>query len=69
MNLLPIFFVGAGINMSEVLVKTKTLDLLKNVICDWLSPFVTNVLSLTMSLYGTAFVYHIFSGQELAGYC
>jgi sodium-dependent dicarboxylate transporter 2/3/5 len=66
LNLMPMFFVAAGLSMSEVLVKTHALDILTQLIFNWLSPFVTSVFSLTMSLYWTAFFYHIFSGQELA---
>jgi sodium-dependent dicarboxylate transporter 2/3/5 len=66
LNLMPMFFVAAGISMSEVLVKTQALDILTKVIFNWLSPFVTNVFSSTMALYWAAFIYHIFSGQELA---
>jgi len=65
-NLLPMFFVAAGISMSQVLVETKALNVLTNVIFDWLTPFVTNAVSSTMALYWAAFVFHIFSGQELA---
>jgi len=66
LNLLPMFFVAAGISMSEVLVKTEAVDTLTKVIFNWLDPFVTNVFSTTMALYWTAFIYHIFSGQEVA---
>jgi di/tricarboxylate transporter len=66
LNLLPMFFVAAGISMSEVLVKTEAVDSLTKVIFNWLEPFVTNVFSSTMALYWTAFIYHIFSGQEVA---
>jgi len=66
LNLLPMFFVAAGISMSEVLVKTEAVDILTKVIFSWLDPFVTNVFSSTMALYWTAFIYHIFSGQEVA---
>jgi sodium-dependent dicarboxylate transporter 2/3/5 len=66
LNLLPMFFVAAGISMSEVLVKTQAVDTLTKLIFNWLDPFVTNVFSTTMALYWTAFLYHIFSGQEVA---
>ena len=66
LNLLPMFFVAAGISMSEVLVKTQAVDTLTKLIFSWLDPFVTNVFSTTMALYWTAFIYHIFSGQEVA---
>jgi hypothetical protein len=59
-------FCRAGISISEVLVKTQAPDVLTKVIFNWPAPFVTNVFSLTMSLYWTAFVLQIFSGEELA---
>jgi len=66
LNLLPMFFVASGISMSEVLVKTEAVNTLTKVIFSWLDPFMTNVVTSTMALYWTAFVYHIFSGQETA---
>ena len=66
LNYLPMFFVAAGISMSEVLVQTKGLDLITRIVFGWLSPFVGNSIGSTLALYWTAFVYHIFSGQEVA---
>jgi sodium-dependent dicarboxylate transporter 2/3/5 len=66
LNLLPMFFVAAGFSMSEVLMKTEAVEVLTKVIFNWLDPLVTNVFSSTMALYWTAFIYHIFSGQEVA---
>ncbi len=66
LNLLPMFFVAAGISMSEVLVKTGAAVTLTKVIFNWLDPLATNVFSTTIALYWTGFVYHIFSGQEVA---
>jgi sodium-dependent dicarboxylate transporter 2/3/5 len=66
LNFLPLFFVAAGISMSEVLVKTKGLDVLTKIVFEWLSPLVNNTFTATLALYWTAFVYHIVSGQELA---
>ena len=65
-NVLPMFFVAAGISMSQVLTDTKALDVLTGAVFGWVRPFVTNVVSSTLALYWTAFVYHIFAGQELA---
>src|SRR5205823_2980375 len=66
LNLLPMFFVASGIGMSEVLIRTKSLDFLTSIVFSWLTPFVDNVFSATLALYWTAFVYHIFTGQEVA---
>jgi di/tricarboxylate transporter len=49
-----------------VLVQTKGLDILTRVAFEWLSPLVTNTFISTLALYWTAFLYHIFSGQEVA---
>ena len=66
LNYLPVFFVAAAVSMGEVLVSTKTLDLLTGVMFAWMGPMVTNVYSSTLVLYWTAFVYHIFLASEVS---
>jgi len=66
LNYLPVFFVASAICMSEVLISTKALDLITGVLTSWLRPLVTNVFSSTLALYWTAFVYHIFLGDEIS---
>jgi anion transporter len=65
-NYLPVFFTASAVSMGEVLVQTKGLDLLTNVMFTWMEPLVTNVWSSTIVLYWTAFVYHIFLASEVS---
>jgi anion transporter len=66
LNYLPVFFVAAAVSMGQVLVQTKALDVLTNVMFAWMTPFVTNVFSTTLVLYWTAFVYHFFLASEVS---
>ncbi|HKC89616.1 MAG TPA: SLC13 family permease [Blastocatellia bacterium] len=65
-NYLPIFFVAAAVSMGETLSATKALDVLTNVMFAWMQPLVTNVFSSTLTLYWTAFIYHIFLASEVS---
>lgn len=66
LNYLPVFFVAAAVSMGQVLVQTKALDVLTNVMFAWMSPLLTNVYSSTLVLYWTAFVYHFFLASEVS---
>jgi len=66
LNYLPMFFVAAAISMGDVLVQTKGLQAVTVVMFDWMRPLLTNVYSLAVIPYWTAFVYHIFLGNEIA---
>jgi di/tricarboxylate transporter len=59
-NLSAFFLVGAAISMTNVLIDTKAIGVLTDVMFSWMAPVVTNVYSSTLVLYWTAFVYHIF---------
>src|SRR5712692_6555991 len=65
-NYLPVFFVAAAVSMSQVLVSTKALDVLTKVMFGWMEPLLGNIYSSTFVLYWTAFVYHIFLGDEVS---
>ncbi len=65
-NYLPVFFVAAAASMGQVLVATKGLDVLTNIMFSWMQPFITSLYSSTLVLYWTAFVYHIFLGDEVS---
>jgi len=65
-NYLPVFFTAAAISMGEVLVKTKALDVLTNVMFAWMEPLLTNIWSSTLVLYWTAFIYHLFLASEVS---
>src|SRR5882672_7716990 len=66
MNYLPVFFVAAAVSMGEVLVQTKTLELLTSVLLTWMEPLLGSLLQSTLVLYWTAFVYHIFLASEIS---
>lgn len=65
-NYLPVFFVAAAISMGEVLMQTRALHSMTDVMFDWMGPLLTNVYALAVVPYWTAFVYHIFLGNELS---
>lgn len=64
-NYLAIFFVAAALSTGEVLRATKALDVLSNIMVAWIQPFLTNAFTTSLALYVTAFVYHIFLGDEV----
>ncbi|HJZ68179.1 MAG TPA: anion permease, partial [Blastocatellia bacterium] len=61
-----VFFVAAAVSMSQVLVSTKALDVVTKVMFGWMEPLLGNIYSTTTVLYWTAFVYHIFLGDEVS---
>ena len=65
-NYLPAFFTAAAIGMGNVLVQTKALDAMAVVMFDWMRPWVTNIYSVALVPYWTAFFYHIFLGNEIS---
>ena len=65
-NYFPIFFVAAALSMGNVLVQTKALAVLTDVMFAWMSPLVNSVFGSTLVLYWTAFVYHIFLASEIS---
>jgi len=66
LNYLPVFFTATAISMGEVLLRTNALNSMTTVLFAWMRPFVTNVFSMAFVPYWTAFVYHIFLGNELS---
>src|SRR6266567_1046577 len=66
LNYLPVFFVATAVSMGQVLVQTKALDVLTNVMFAWMTPLLTNIYSSTLVLYWTAFVYHFFLASEVS---
>ena len=65
LNYLPVFFVAAALSISECLRATKALDVLSGLLISHIQPFMTNVYGSSFVLYWTAFVYHIFLGDEV----
>ena len=66
LNYLPVFFTAAAISMGEVLLRTNALNSMTAVLFAWMRPWITNMFSLAFVPYWTAFVYHIFLGNELS---
>jgi anion transporter len=66
LNYLPVFFVAAALGMAQVLIATKGLDLLTDIMFAWMQPFMTGNFASTIILYWTAFVYHIFLSSDIA---
>lgn len=65
-NYLPVFFVAAALGMGQVLISTKALDVLTATVLGWMQPLVFNSFTSALVLYWTAFVYHIFLGDEIS---
>jgi sodium-dependent dicarboxylate transporter 2/3/5 len=66
LNYLPVFFTATAISMGEVLLRTNALSSMTAVMFAWMRPWVTNAFSLAFVPYWTAFVYHIFLGNEIS---
>src|ERR1700756_628348 len=66
LNYLPVFFTATAISMGEVLLRTNALNSMTTVLFAWMRPWVTNMFSLALVPYWTAFVYHIFLGNEFS---
>lgn len=65
-NYMMVFFVAAAVSMGDVLVHTNALSVLTGIMFAWMRPLVRNVYSLAFVPYWTAFVYHIFLGDEIS---
>lgn len=67
LNYLPVFFVATAISMGTVLVQTGALHTMTAIMFDWLRPLVTSsTFALAVVPYWTAFIYHIFLGNEIS---
>ena len=66
LNYLPVFFTAAAISMGNVLVQTKALIAMTAIMFDWMRPLVSNIYTVALVPYWTAFSYHIFLGNELS---
>ena len=66
LNYLPVFFVAAAISMGTVMQATKGLDILTNSVFAWMLPFMTNIITATVVMYWTAFVYHFLLASEIS---
>jgi solute carrier family 13 (sodium-dependent dicarboxylate transporter), member 2/3/5 len=66
LNYLPVFFVAAAVSMGTVLQATKGLELLTAHVFAWMTPYMTNIVSATIVMYWTAFVYHFLLASEIS---
>lgn len=65
-NWLPVFFVAAAASLSTVLAQTGALAVLTDVVFAWMQPLLHGGFLTTVVLYWSAFVYHIFIGNEIS---
>jgi di/tricarboxylate transporter len=66
-NVLPVFFVASAIGLGEVLAATKALGILTGVMFAWMEPLLSGSgWAMSLILYWTAFVYHLFLGDEIS---
>jgi sodium-dependent dicarboxylate transporter 2/3/5 len=66
LNYLPVFFVAAAVSMGTVLEETKGLDVLTAHVFAWMASYMTNILSATVVMYWTAFLYHFLLASEIS---
>jgi di/tricarboxylate transporter len=65
-NFGAIWFTAAALGMGRVLTETKALDVLTGVMMGWMATLVKAPVFYTLTLYWTAFVYHLFLANETA---
>jgi solute carrier family 13 (sodium-dependent dicarboxylate transporter), member 2/3/5 len=66
-NVLPVFFVASAIGLGEVLAATKALGVMTDVMFAWMEPLLGgSAWTMSLVLYWTAFVYHLFLGDEIS---
>ena len=65
-NMLPVFFVGAALSMSEVLRASGALTLLTNTVFAGLEPLLSSDVTAVPMLYWSAFFYHFFLASEIS---
>ena len=65
-NFLLIIFIGGVLGMGEVLIKTKALDVLTQVMMSWVAPLMGGALLSSTVLYWASFAYHFVLASELS---
>jgi len=65
-NFLPVIFTAGALAMGDILLQTKALQAMTAVMFDWMRPLVLNAYSVAFVPYWTAFLYHIFLGNEIS---
>jgi solute carrier family 13 (sodium-dependent dicarboxylate transporter), member 2/3/5 len=66
LNYLPVFFVAEAVSMGHVLGITKGLEVLTHNVFAWMEPFFSNIVTTTVVMYWTAFVYHFLLASEIS---
>ncbi len=62
----PVIFAGAAISMGAVLMETNALQAMTTVMFAWMKQLLSNRFTAAIVPYWTAFVYHLFLGNELS---
>lgn len=65
-NLLLIVFTAAALGMGAVLIQTKALGVLTDVMMSWMTPLLGNPSVSAIVLYWTGFSYHFFLASEVS---
>lgn len=65
-NFLLIIFVGGALGMGEVLVKTKALDVLTDVLMRGIAPLMSGSVVSAAVLYWAGFLYHFLLASEIS---
>ena len=65
LNFGAIFFVASALSLGDVLVKTRAIEGLTNILFAWMNSSITNHYTLAIFTFWTAFVYHFFLGSEV----
>src|SRR5438105_4877458 len=66
LNYLPVFFVAAAVSMGTVLEATKGLQVLTDAMFAWMQRYMTNIVTTTVDMYWTAFLYHFLLASEIS---
>jgi len=64
LNFGVVLFTAEALGMSRVLADTKALDVLANAMVAWMKPLVAGPFSAAIVLYWSAFIYHLFLGND-----
>ena len=64
LNVGVVLFTAGALGMSKVLAYTQALNVLTHATVTWMTPLVVGPLSASIVLYWTAFIYHLFLGND-----
>jgi solute carrier family 13 (sodium-dependent dicarboxylate transporter), member 2/3/5 len=66
LNYLPVFFVATAVSLGAVLGATNGLDVLTRSMFTWMPSSTANIITTTIIMYWTAFVYHLLLASEIS---